>query len=248
MRWRHPNNSGRRRVVFPRRVKNGLFRAQKGRCAYCGYTHRTRYLVIDHKHPVSRGGGDEIDNLQLLCNSCNMRKGIQSDEEFRYRYQQLLAADSSIPSPPIPQNSFSEETQRTRAPREVRTIYHERFTAARERQGVGRGSGCGLLVAAVVLSLLPLMLLALILLRPNQTHSHITRDWRAGCGFAGGFGELRATSRLRPGASALLLADVRKRYAGVKACSRWPSRVGASSTSPRPSTTRESPVPRGSTG
>ena len=167
MRWdRKPNNSGRRRGVFPRNVKNGLFRAQKGRCAYCGRTHRSRYLEIDHKYPVSRGGNDEIDNLQLLCNPCNMRKGIQSDEEFRRRYQRLLPADGSIPSPPIPQDSFSEETQYTRAPRAVRAIYHKRFTAARERQRasrVGQGSGCGLLVATVVLSLLALVLLFLIL-------------------------------------------------------------------------------------
>ena len=56
-----------------------------------------------------------------------MRKGIQSDEEFRYRYQRLLPTDDSIPSAPIPQDSFTEETQRTRAPREVRSIYHERL-------------------------------------------------------------------------------------------------------------------------
>ena len=160
MRWDNPaNNSGRRRVVFPRNVKQGLFRTQKGRCAYCGLTHRSRYLEIDHKHPVSRGGGNEISNLQLLCISCNMRKGIQSDEEFRYRYQRLLPSDDSIPSPPIPQDSFSEETKRTRAPREVRAIYHERFSAARERQG----SGCGLLVATLALFLLALVLLTLIL-------------------------------------------------------------------------------------
>ena len=167
MRWSNkPNNSGRRRAVFPRKVKNGLLRVQKGRCAYCGQTHRSHYLVIDHKHPVSRGGGDEIDNLQLLCNSCNMRKGIQSDEEFRYRYQRLLPADGCIPSHPIPQDSFSEETQRTRAPREVRAIFHERFTAARERQGAssaGQGSSCGLLAATLVLLLFALVLLALTL-------------------------------------------------------------------------------------
>ena len=81
-----------------------------------------------------------------------MRKGIQSDEEFRYRYQRLLPADGSISHHPIPQDDFTDETQRTRASREVRAIYHERFTAARIRQG----SGCGLLVAAVVLSLLAL--------------------------------------------------------------------------------------------
>lgn len=149
-----------------RKVKNRLFRAQQGRCAYCGRTHRWDYLEIDHKHPVSRGGGDEIANLQLLCSPCNMRKGIQSDEEFRDRYRWLLPPDSSIPVPPIPQDDFSEETQRTRASKKVRAIYHKRFSAARERQGAsraGQGSGCGLLAATVALSLLTLVLLALTL-------------------------------------------------------------------------------------
>ena len=92
-----------------------------------------------------------------------MRKGILSDEEFRRRYQRLLPADGSIPAPPIPQDIFSEETQYTRAPREVRAIYHERFSAARERQRAQQGSGCGLLAATVVLSL-PALLLGVLLI------------------------------------------------------------------------------------
>lgn len=105
--------------------------AQKGRCSYCGRVHRIRYLEIDHKLPVSRGGGNEFGNLQLLCTRCNMRKGIQSDEEFRHRYRRLLPADGSISPDPIPQDDFTHETQRTRASREVRAIYHERFSAYR---------------------------------------------------------------------------------------------------------------------
>jgi hypothetical protein len=93
-----------------------------------------------------------------------MRKGIQSDKEFRHRYQQLLPADGSIPSPPIPQDIFSEETQYTRAPRAVRSIYHERFAAARERQRAEQGSGCGLLAATVALSLPALLLVVLLIL------------------------------------------------------------------------------------
>ena len=155
MKWEDNSDGGRRRVILPRSVKNQLFMAQKGRCSYCGDTHRMHYLEIDHKYPLSRGGGDEIDNLQLLCIPCNMRKGIQSDEEFRYRYRRLLPADGSIPHPPIPQDYFSDETQRTRASQEVRAIYHSRFSAFRRRQR----AGCGVLAATVVLVLLALALL-----------------------------------------------------------------------------------------
>ena len=152
----NPGNWSTRRVIFPRSVKNKLFMAQKGKCSYCGHTHRIHYLEIDHKYPLSRGGGNEIDNLQLLCIPCNMRKGIQSDQEFRYRYRRLLPADGSIPHPPIPQDYFSDETRRTRASQEVRAIHHARFSAYRKSQ---RG-GCGLLAAAVVLLFLVLALLA----------------------------------------------------------------------------------------
>ncbi len=74
-----------------------------------------------------------------------MRKGIQSDEEFRSRYWRLLPDDDSIPYPPIPQDDFSEETQYTRASREVRSIYRERFEDYRASQ---RG-GCGLVLATM---------------------------------------------------------------------------------------------------
>jgi len=130
--------------------------AQKGRCSYCGRTHRIRYLEIDHKHPLSRGGGNEIGNLQLLCTPCNMRKGIQSDEEFRRRYKRLLPADGGISHPPILQDDFTDETQRTRASREVRAIYHERFSAYRRSQG----GGWGLLVAAAAIVIIAATVLA----------------------------------------------------------------------------------------
>ena len=98
-----------------------------------------RYLEIDHKWPVSRNGGNELSNLQLLCTACNLRKGIQTDQEFRERYWRLLPPDGSIPDPPIRQELFTRETQYTRAAPTVRSIYRERFAAARRRR---QPAGC----------------------------------------------------------------------------------------------------------
>jgi hypothetical protein len=44
------------------------------KCKMCGDTKR---LEIDHITPLSKGGGDELDNLQILCKSCNTRKGAR---------------------------------------------------------------------------------------------------------------------------------------------------------------------------
>ena len=44
------------------------------RCVKCG---RKTKLGLDHIRPVSKGGRTEMDNLQLMCRSCNEEKGQQ---------------------------------------------------------------------------------------------------------------------------------------------------------------------------
>lgn len=41
-------------------------------CKHCGATEK---LTLDHITPVIKGGANHIDNLQVLCNSCNSKKG-----------------------------------------------------------------------------------------------------------------------------------------------------------------------------
>jgi 5-methylcytosine-specific restriction endonuclease McrA len=42
------------------------------RCANCGAVET---LVLDHVIPIARSGFSELDNLQLLCATCNRIKG-----------------------------------------------------------------------------------------------------------------------------------------------------------------------------
>jgi rubredoxin len=45
------------------------------RCQICGVTAKDgATLEIDHIHPVSKGGINEPDNLQVLCRDCNAGK------------------------------------------------------------------------------------------------------------------------------------------------------------------------------
>jgi len=53
------------------------------RCALCGATKNLRPLDIDHIRPSSRGGTDDVWNLQVLCSKCNRSKGNRDDTDFR---------------------------------------------------------------------------------------------------------------------------------------------------------------------
>ena len=51
------------------------------KCAYCG-KDCVREYHIDHKLPLSRGGGNNINNLALSCPTCNWKKNNKTDIEF----------------------------------------------------------------------------------------------------------------------------------------------------------------------
>jgi 5-methylcytosine-specific restriction endonuclease McrA len=41
---------------------------------FCQYCKTTNNLTIDHKTALVKGGNNDLENLQLLCGSCNSRK------------------------------------------------------------------------------------------------------------------------------------------------------------------------------
>lgn len=53
-----------------------MFERDGHRCARCGSTKR---LGLDHIEPVSKGGPDTLENLQVLCLSCNSAKGNRAN-------------------------------------------------------------------------------------------------------------------------------------------------------------------------
>lgn len=55
---------------------------EKNHCYYCGELCNDD-KTIDHKHPVSRGGTNDIDNLVVACRSCNCSKNDKTEEEYR---------------------------------------------------------------------------------------------------------------------------------------------------------------------
>jgi 5-methylcytosine-specific restriction endonuclease McrA len=62
-----------------------LFERQHGHCVACNSalvkTGKGKYHV-DHIMPLTRGGSDGPENLQLLCPHCNLRKNAKTPEQW----------------------------------------------------------------------------------------------------------------------------------------------------------------------
>ena len=59
-----------------------LIERQGYRCALSGVRLEPEHAVIDHIVPVSKGGDNEIDNLQWVHTVANKMKGNMSNESF----------------------------------------------------------------------------------------------------------------------------------------------------------------------
>lgn len=58
----------------PYDVRKVVLERDAYRCQMCGDWHN---LAVDHIKPKSKGGPDTLDNLRVLCQSCNSRKGTR---------------------------------------------------------------------------------------------------------------------------------------------------------------------------
>jgi hypothetical protein len=78
--------------VKPNDLEHLIYAAQ-GKCFYCGesfeqsmdYRAISKTMTIDHKTPVTKGGGFELSNLVACCFSCNGKKRSMKFEEYRFK-------------------------------------------------------------------------------------------------------------------------------------------------------------------
>ena len=63
-----------KRKPIPGKLRHRVFERDNYRCRECGATNKETTLHVDHIKPVAKGGTNEIDNLQTLCEKCNLAK------------------------------------------------------------------------------------------------------------------------------------------------------------------------------
>ncbi len=67
------------RFPIPKKTRATVMERDGYKCAFCG---ETRNLQIDHIMPVSTGGTNELNNLRVLCKSCNARRVMDDSFEM----------------------------------------------------------------------------------------------------------------------------------------------------------------------
>lgn len=63
--------------AFDRRDIAVAYERQDHKCAICGKTFTLDKMHADHVVPWSKGGHTTLENLQMLCRDCNLKKGAQ---------------------------------------------------------------------------------------------------------------------------------------------------------------------------
>ncbi len=71
-----------KRIIIPKTTKEKVYEKGNGICAICGKPVTKNEFTIDHIIPLSRGGRNDIENLQIACHDCNELKGNRMDSEF----------------------------------------------------------------------------------------------------------------------------------------------------------------------
>jgi 5-methylcytosine-specific restriction endonuclease McrA len=64
-----------RRKKLPENMRLAIYAEYDFKCAICFVDLKLVKPHIDHKIPISKGGADSLDNLQPLCERCNLKKG-----------------------------------------------------------------------------------------------------------------------------------------------------------------------------
>ncbi|HEW97085.1 MAG: hypothetical protein DRR16_23190 [Candidatus Parabeggiatoa sp. nov. 3] len=72
-----PLTKSNKRIPIPKSVRYTVLHRDHYQCVACGRKAAQVELEIDHIVPVSKGGTNDLNNLQTLCKECNRGKAAR---------------------------------------------------------------------------------------------------------------------------------------------------------------------------
>ena len=73
----------RKRKAIPRGMRQQIYEAYGGHCAYCGREIDIAEMQVDHVKAVYLGGKNDITNYRPACRQCNFYKSTMDVERLR---------------------------------------------------------------------------------------------------------------------------------------------------------------------
>ena len=80
----------KKRKAYSSDVRRILYIHANGKCAICGKPLQLQDVSLDHCIPLSRGGVDDIENLEITHKSCNSIKSNLLPEELSSELMNIL--------------------------------------------------------------------------------------------------------------------------------------------------------------
>ena len=77
-------------------VRDRILEKCNHKCCHCGTKEK---LQVDHIIPLSRGGRHDEENMQILCQLCNLKKGkgIDYDKYFKKGNREFMYLRRDFP-------------------------------------------------------------------------------------------------------------------------------------------------------
>ena len=90
----------RKRTKYTVKDKEPFYKAQKGKCNGCNRSGPIDLMHLDHIRAFAKGGSEKPSNFQLLCGTCNGKKGTKTQAQFEKQQQGKTVAKSATKKKP----------------------------------------------------------------------------------------------------------------------------------------------------
>ena len=107
--WSHRHLSN---DPIPGSIRYEVLKRAKGKCELCGISNKEKSLDVDHIIPRSKGGSNDISNLQSLCYTCNRQKRNLDNADLRdigkfFEYREEGCVFCNLKRKKIEENEFA---------------------------------------------------------------------------------------------------------------------------------------------